>query len=390
MTSYDVILIGGGVMGCATAYHLLKRDRQVRVAIVERDPSYAQSSTILSDGNTRIQFNLKENVLISKYGLDALATFADEMAVGDFRPKIDFRQQGNLFLTDADGQASALEGLALQQALGCAVEWLPAGEIAARYPFIDSSTIVGGTWGPLDGTMDPEAVLLGYKNKAIDLGADYIVDEVRAVLVDDGRALGVHLGSGSSLNSGVVVNSSGAWASEIARSVGIDLPIQPVMRHVFHLETTVRPADSAPLIVFPSGLYLIHEHDGHFTCGKSLDSDPIGFDFTFRRSIFTDYLWEDLVHYAPAFEQVKVVGGWAGLYDVNTFDHNALIGEWPLLKGFYLVHGFSGHGFQQCHAVGRYLAECLLGLVPTLDLSIFSPARLLSGTPINENRQRII
>jgi glycine/D-amino acid oxidase-like deaminating enzyme len=383
-------MIGGGVMACATAYHLLKRDPQVSIAIVERDPTYAQSSTVLSDGNTRIQFNLRENILISQYGLEVLAVFADDMAVGGERPDIAFRQQGNLFLTDSDGQESALAGLALQQSLGCSVAWLSPAEVAARCPFIDPSTIVGGTWGPQDGTMDPQAVLLGYKHKAIDLGAHCIINEVSGVLVERGAVQGVRLRDGSSIAAPIVLNSSGAWGTEIARSVGIELPIEPIMRHVFHLETTVRPQGIAPLIVFPSGLYLIHEHDGHFTCGKSLDHDPIGYDFTFRRSIFTEYLWEDLITYAPAFEQVKVVGGWTGLYDVNILDHNPLIGEWPHLKGFYLVHGFSGHGFQQCHAVGRCLAETILGQKPSLDLSIFSPARILNGVPINESRQRII
>lgn len=390
MSHYDVILIGGGVMACATAYYLRKMDQTVQVAVVERDPSYAQSSTVLSDGNTRIQFNLKENILISLYALEVLARFREEMAVGDSQPEISFRQQGNLFLTDEAGRDHALAGLALQQSLGCQVEWWDAAAVQARYPHLATDPIVGGTFGAQDGTMDPQAVLLAYKRKAIDLGASYVVGEVTDAVLEAGRVCGVRLADGTLLHSPVVVNSSGAWGTEIAQGIGIALPVQPIMRHVFHLETHVHLEKTAPLTVFPSGLYLIHEHGTSFTCGKSLDDDPVGYDFTFHRGIFIEHVWEDLVRYVPAFEQVKLVGGWTGLYDINTFDQNVLLGEWPLIPGFMLVNGFSGHGFQQCHAVGRYLAEVILQRTPSLDLSVFSPQRLLENAPVYENRHRIV
>jgi glycine/D-amino acid oxidase-like deaminating enzyme len=390
MNHYDVIMIGGGAMACATAYHLLKADPTVKIAIVERDPSYAQSSTVLSDGNIRIQFNLRENILISQYGMAMTERFAEEMAVGDSKPQLSFRRQGNLFLTDEAGKAASLEGMALQQSLGCTVEWLDAETVHARFPFIDPSQIAGGTFGANDGTMDPQAVLLGYRNKALAMGAVYVVDEVTGILTADGRVTGVRLADGAELCAPIVLNSSGAWGTALARSVGIDLPIKPIMRHVFHLETTVQPTNVVPLTVFPSGLYIIHEHDGHFTCGKSLASDPESFDFTFRRQVFVDEVWEDLAHYIPAFEQVKLVGGWVGLYDVNTLDHNAVLGEHPHLKGFLLANGFSGHGFQQCHAVGSYLADVILQRTPQIDLSIFSPMRLVTNTPVYENRRRIV
>lgn len=390
MTHYDVILIGGGVMACATAYYLRKMDDTTRVVIIERDPGYAQSSTVLSDGNTRIQFNLRENILISQYGLQVLTTFADDMAVGDKKPEIGFRQQGNLFLVDEEGRENALAGLALQQSLGCQVEWLDAQAVHTRYPFIAPDSIAGGTLGARDGTMDPQAVLLAYRDKAVDLGAEYRVGEVAEVLAQAGRVTGVRLVDGTMLHAPVVVNSSGAWGTQMARTLGIELPVQPIMRHVFHLETRVDLETIAPMMAFPSGVYLIHEHGKHFTCGKSLAFDPIGFDFTFRRDFFAKGMWEDLVTYVPALEEVRVSGGWTGLYDVNTFDYNVFLGEWPLITGFMLVNGFSGHGFQQCHAVGRYLAELILRRTPTLDLSIFSPQRLLDNAPVYENRQRIV
>ncbi len=134
----------------------------------------------------------------------------------------------------------------------------------------------------------------------------------------------------------------------------------------------------------------IQEHGGQFVCAKSLDSDPIGFDFTWYREKFMDVLWPELVEYVPAFDRLKVVSGWAGLYDVNRFDGNVLLGEWPGLRGFLLVNGFSGHGFQQCHAVGRYLAEIIRGVDVSLDLSIFSPNRLLENKPVFEGHGKLV
>jgi len=121
---FDVILVGGGVMGCATAYYLLKADSKLKVAVIEKDLTYSKASTPLSDGNMRVQFNIKENIEISQYGLEVLEHFAEEMAVGDNKPDVAFRQQGNLFLSDQAGEAVAKNGLALQQQLGCQVEWL--------------------------------------------------------------------------------------------------------------------------------------------------------------------------------------------------------------------------------------------------------------------------
>jgi glycine/D-amino acid oxidase-like deaminating enzyme len=125
-------------------------------------------------------------------------------------------------------------------------------------------------------------------------------------------------------------------------------------------------------------------------CGKSLDDDPVGFEFGWSRETFMDRLWPDLVEYVPAFDQLKLVRGWAGLYAVNTFDGNVILGEWPELRGFLLANGFSGHGFQQCHAVGRHLSELIRGVEPSLDLSIFSPRRLLENKPVFEGHRKLV
>ena len=233
-------------MGCATAYYLLKADARLKVAIVEKDPTYARSSTILSDGNARLQFNVKENIQMSIYGLEVLARFGVEMEVDGERPEVAFRQQGNLFLVDQDGRAEAEAGLALQQSLGCRVTWLEPEDVARYYPLYNLFGCVGGTYGPLDGTMDPNAMLVAYKKKAISLGAQYIQAEVSGLLKDDKRVTGVALASGERLSTGFVVNAAGAWAPALAQTTGIDLPVQPVKRQVFVFETHIRPDGTLP------------------------------------------------------------------------------------------------------------------------------------------------
>ncbi|HSG42005.1 MAG TPA: FAD-binding oxidoreductase [Anaerolineales bacterium] len=389
-TKFDVIMAGGGVMGCATAYYLMLQDPTLKVAIVEMEPSYEHNSTVLSDGNTRLQFNIKENILISKYGLEKLKTFSKDMAVGDWKPEPGFRQQGNLFLTDAANMENAKAGITLQQSMDCGVDWLEPAEIKARYPLFDESKFAGGAFGRFDGTMDPQAILMGYKRKVVDLGATYIEAEVAEILHASGKVSGAKLKDGTELTAKYVVNSSGAWGTKLAKTAGIELPIDPVMRTVFVLQTTVEPQETYPLTVFPSGLYLIQEHGNQFTCAKSVDTDPIGFDFVWNRDDFINNLWEELVHYVPSFDRLKVVSGWAGLYDVNNYDGNVLLGEWPEMEGFILVNGFSGHGFQQCHAIGRYLAETIRGVDFSLDLSIFSPNRLLENKPVFEGHGKIV
>ena len=389
-TKFDVIMAGGGVMGCATAYYLMQADSTMKVAIVEMDPEYKKNSTVLSDGNVRLQFNLKENILISLYGLERWKTFSEDMRVGDWRPEIDFRQEGNLFLADEANKENAKAGLALQQSLNCEVSWLEPAEIKDRFPLYDETKFAGGAFGRLDGTMDPQSVLIAFKRKAVNLGATYLEAEVAEVLHSAGVVSGVRLIDGTQLSAKYVVNSAGAWGTKLARTAGIELPVDPVRRQVYVLQTATDPKEIYPLTVFPSGLYIIQEHGSQFTCGKSLDDDPVGFDFSWNHDKFMDFMWPELVEYVPAFDQLKITSGWSGLYAVNRFDGNVILGEWPGLEGFLLVNGFSGHGFQQCHAIGRYLAETIRGVDPFLDLSIFSPRRILENKPVFEGHGKLV
>ncbi len=380
----DVVIVGGGIMGSSTAYHLVKIEPGVQVAVIEPDPSYAKASSALSMANVRIQFSLKENILISQYAMEVLERFADEMAVDGERPDVSYRQEGNLFLVDEQSYESAKKAFELQKRLGCDVEWWSPERIKEEYPLYEPKGYIAGTFGPKDGHIDAYSVLMGYKAKARSLGAKFIKDKVMEVMRAGSRVDGVKLASGEKITAKYVVNCAGAWAAKVSETAGVKIPVIPVKRQVFALDTAVKPDKPLPLTVLTSGLYFRTETGGLILLGKSMDDDPVGFDFTWDRERFMEILWLELAEFVPAFDTLKLVRGWAGLYAVNTLDNNAILGQWPELKGFFLANGFSGHGLQQAPAVGRYISELILGLPPSLDLSIFSPERIVENRPLSE------
>jgi len=377
-------------MGSATAYYLKRMDPALSVVVFEIDPTYARSSTVLSDGNVRIQFNLEENIRISQYALEVLGSFADDMQTPDYRPEVSARHQGNLFLADEAHKPDAVAGMELQQTLGCEVEWMEASEVSARWPVFDGPGYLGGTFGPLDGSIDPNAVLRGYRQQALAMGVEFIEGEVVELIREDDRIAGVLLASGERVEASIVVNCAGAWSPALLAAIGVEIPVEPVMRNVFIVDSDLEWGGDLPSVFLPSGLYVLPENDGTFLIAWSQPDDPIGFDFTVRRSKFYDLIWPELVERFPAFDRLEVTGGWAGLYAVNTLDGNAILGEWPMLRGLHICTGFSGHGFQQCHAVGRYLAELILERDHALDLSRLGPQRVIDGTPLYEHEGRLI
>ena len=382
---YDVVIIGGGVMGSSTAYHLMKADNRLKVCFVEKDPVYERCSSMLSMANVRVQFGLKENIQISQYTLERLKTFDEDMAVNGEKPAIGHRKEGNLFLVDEQGQAESEKSLALQQSLGCRVEWWSPAKIMEHYPLYKPDCYMGGTFGADDGYLDPYAFVMAYKKKAVFLGATFVKDEVVKILTLGGRVDGVRLRSNDTLRAKVVVNCAGAWAAEIAKMAGIELPVVPTKRQVFCLKPAMKPEGPLPLTLLPSGLYFRSETGDLILLGKSMDEDPIGFDFSWDDKRFYELLWPELAEFVPAFDTLKLMRGWAGLYAVSTLDDNAFIGEWFAMDNYFIANGFSGHGLQQAPAVGRYLSELILGLPPKLDLSIFKPDRIIQGNAIRED-----
>jgi len=384
-SNYDVIIVGGGIMGTSTAYNLISEDSSLRVIVIERDLSYEKSSTALSMVNARIQFSLKQNVLISQYAFDVLENFEEKMAVDGKKPAIFYRREGNLFLYHEKSLPAARRAFEMQKELGCAIEWWSLEKIKDRYPIYENlDEIAGASFGPEDGHFDAYSVLMGYRAKAKSMGVKFVQDDVVELIVSAGAIRGAKTASNEIYSSSHVVNCTGAWANLILKTVGIKLPMEPIKRQVFAVKHKVRLDYPLPLTILPSGFYFRTETGGLLLLGKSMEEDPTGFDFTWNDERF-EYLWGELYEFAPVFETLKLVKGWAGLYAVNIMDANAILGEWPEIKGLYLANGFSGHGLQQGPAVGRYITELIIGKSPTLDLSVFSPLRIFEKTPIKED-----
>lgn len=383
-TNSDVLIIGGGIIGSSTAYHLTKADPSLKVSVVEKDPSYTYASSALSATNVRVQFSLPENIQASQYTLKILENFEDEMAVEGEKPDIDYHAEGNLFIVEEKGRELAEKALQLQRSLDCEVEWWSSEKIREVCPLYETGDYAGGTFGAKDGRLDAYSLLMAYKNKARFQGAVYVKDEAVEILTENGYAAGARLASGRMIRAGYTINCAGPWAATLAKTGGVTLPIVPTKRQIFVMTPAVKLKQPLPFTILPSGLYFRTEPGNMILIGKSLPEDPVGFDFTWDDKRYYDQLWPELAELIPAFDTAKLNRGWAGLYAVNTLDENAILGEWPELKRFFLANGFSGHGMQHGPAVGRYISECVLGLKPHLDLSKLGPERILENRPVLE------
>jgi glycine/D-amino acid oxidase-like deaminating enzyme len=385
MATADVVIVGGGVMGSSVAYHLREGGFRGRVLVVERDLTYRRASSALSVGGIRQQFGAEVNVRIARSSVEFYERFAERMMVNGERPDIEFRQRGYLFLADAAAWPALRARAERQRAWGAEVELLDEAGILKMVPDLNLEGIAGATFGPRDGYVDPYGVTQGFARKARVLGARYLEDEVVGFRGAGGRVTEVTLRAGGGLAAGAVVNAAGPWAGELARLAGLELPVRPVRRQVYVGSPAAPLGYELPLVIAPDGLYFRSEPGGRILCGKSFGFDPVGFDFTWQRDLFEKELWAPLARRLPACERFRLERGWAGLYDENPVDHNAIIGEHPDLEGFYCINGFSGHGFQQAPAAGRGIAELILhGRYTTLDLAPLTPARFRAGTLIVE------
>lgn len=384
----DVVVIGGAIIGSAVATFLAARpDFDGRIVVVERDPTYRTSSTTLSAASIRLQFSTPLNVEISRFGLEVVRHPERFLAVDGEAPKVDFVENGYLFLATEAGLATLERNHAVQRSLDVPVALLSPTELRQRFSWIHADDLAGASLGLADeGWFDAYALLQAFRRRARSLGVTELVGEVTGIDVDGDRAAAVRMADGSRIEASWVVNAAGPRAAEVAAMASIALPVRPRKRFVYHFEAPIALA-TAPLTVDPSGVYFRPEGTTYIT-GYSPhgdEPDPDTLDLVVDRSRFESHVWPALAHRVPAFDRLRLLDAWAGHYEVNTLDRNAIVGPHPRMRNLLFANGFSGHGLQQAPAVGRALAEWIAaGRYESLDLSPLGYERIERDEPIRE------
>ncbi len=376
-TTTDTVIIGGGVMGVSTAYHLAARGLH-DVLLLEKEEFFGTGATGRCAGGVRYQFATEVNIRLSLESLPMLERFEEEIGY-----PVEYRQCGYLFVLTQERDVQVFEhNVALQHSLGVMTEWLDGDEIRKRLPQMRFEDALGGTFYPKDGLVDPNGVVQGYLKAAQRLGVRAQPStEVTGLEVQAGRIRGVHTNRGT-ISCRQVINTAGPWAGRIGQMAGVDIPITPLRRQ--WLTTTPLPEipQNFPFVIdFAKSLYFHREGDGLLT-GMSNPNEAPGFHQ------FVDPDWE-LTHMEaaiarlPLLERAGVVSRVAGLYEV-TPDAHPIFGSTPV-EGFYVLAGFSGHGFMHGPIAGKLMAEILLdGQAHTVDVSMLDLARFVEDRPIRE------
>jgi sarcosine oxidase len=385
----DVVIVGGAIVGSSVATFLARRpDWRGRVIVVERDLTYRTSSTTLSAASIRLQFSTELNIEISRFGVQLIKHLDEWLGVeGQDPPDVDFVEGGYLFLATQAGRAVLEHNHAIQRAHDVPVALLSPADIQERFPWMRVDDLAGGSLGLSDeGWFDAYALLQAFRRKARSLGIEYVAGEVAGIDCADGRVAGVTLADGQRIACDWLVNAAGPRAASVAAMIGAELPVRPRKRFVYHFDCRA-DVRGAPLTIDTTGIYFRPEGPS-FIGGyspRSGEEDPDTLDLEVDRQPFEHVVWPALAHRVPAFEAIRLLDAWAGHYEVNTLDHNAVIGPHPDVPNFLFANGFSGHGLQQAPAVGRGLAEWIAtGRYETLDMTPLGYERVLRDEPVRE------
>jgi len=374
----DVVIVGGGIMGASIAYHLARRDC-TNVVVLERAEMFGLGSTGLNAGGVRHQFATAVNIQLSKLSIGMMERFAEEMdqAVG-------LRRCGYLFLLDNDADlAQFRSNVALQNRLAVPSRLVDPAEISALAPEIALTGIVGGSWCPADGLVDPHGLLQGFVAQARRLGATLLTGaEVTGIDVSSGRVQCIETAEGT-IDTRCVVIAAGPWSAGVGEMAGVDLPIRPIRRQI--AVTSAIPglrADFPFVIDFSRALYFHREGDGILT-GMSNRDEPPGFDTRVDEEWRLKHV-ERAIERMPLLADADIAAEWAGLYEV-TPDDQPILGALPEVDGLYACAGFSGHGLMHGPAAGLLMAEEILdGRASTIDIEALRFARFSSGDVVGE------
>jgi glycine/D-amino acid oxidase-like deaminating enzyme len=387
--SYDVVIVGGAIMGSSTAWWLTELGFPGRILVIERDPSYEKAATALSFSCIRQQFSTELNIRISQFGADFVQSLRQRMGNDDRVPELKIQNFGYLYLADEPAFADVLRAnQAVQAAAGAGTRLLTPDQIKAEFPFYSIDDLVLGSLNTRDeGYFDGYTVFDWFRRKAREAGVEYLADEVVGLDRSGARVTSVTLASGRRIGCGIVVNASGTRGATVAAMAGIAIPIQPRKRYNWVIQAETPLDRPLPLTIDPSGAFVREVGGGTYMAGGHAVHDPeVGFDdFAMDPEIWLDKIWPAIATRIPAFEAVKVVNEWAGQYDYNTLDQNAITGPHPEVGNFLFLNGFSGHGLQQSPAMGRATAEWILhGGYRTLDMRPFHFDRVIAGQALVE------
>jgi len=353
----QVVIVGGGVMGAATAC-FLARDHNAAVTVIERDPLYLRASSSLSASSIRQQFSQPVNIALSAWSMDFLRRIDEELAVPGQSVQISLVESGYLFLATAGGEATLRQRQATQQASGADVLLLDPEAMRLKFPWLNADDLALGSWGRQgEGWFDGPALAAAFRRKARHCGARFVTADVQHFQTQGDRVRAVKSACGQTLEADALVICAGAWSGQLSMKLGVDLPVVPRKRDVFVFDSPARLVD-CPLVIDPSGLWFRPEGSGYI-CGApprfgDPDEPPL---HEVDLSSFEESLWPALARRIPEFAALRLRSAWAGYYEMNLFDQNGLVGRLPGWSNLYTACGFSGHGMQQAPAVGCALAE---------------------------------
>ncbi|WP_419697176.1 NAD(P)/FAD-dependent oxidoreductase [Mesorhizobium muleiense] len=382
---YDVVIIGGAIVGSSIAYYLRAEGFSGSIALVERDPQFAHAATTLSCASIRQQFSIPQNIRLSQFTLKMFRRLTEEFGAD---ADIGFREGGYLILAGENGLPILEANHQTQLAEGADIVLEDAEALVRRFAWLSAEGITAGAYGRSgEGWFDAHAMLMLFRKALRDKKIDFITADVTGIERQGDRVTGVSLDNGERLDAGIVVNAAGPNAGKVSAMAGLVLPVEPRKRNVFIFEAREK-YDDMPLLVDPSGIYVRPEGSVYITGGaEPEDGDgPADLsDFEPDWPLFEEVIWPVLATRIPAFEAIKPTRAWAGHYDYNTLDQNAVIGPHPQVQNFLFANGFSGHGLQQAPAVGKALAELIVhGGYRTVDCSAFGYERVAEGRAFRE------
>lgn len=377
MATADAVIVGGGVIGASIAYHLATRGVR-NIVVLERD-TLGSGSTSKNAGGIRQQFSSEINVRLSQRSVQRFEAFEAEMGIDPA-----FRQVGYLFLITAERDVAPFErSLALWKRLGVPAIRIERDAVHALFPEIVTADVRFATFCAKDGHADPNSILQGYVRRARDLGVRFVEGAaVTAIDREAGHVSAVHAG-GERIACPLVIDAAGAWAGEVGRLAGADLPIVPLRRQIFVTERVPDLDREFPLTIeFASGLYM-HRESGGVLLGMADPKDRPGFDDSVNWDFLPDVV-ERAMARLPLLEQATVRTAWGGLYE-NTPDKHPIVGRVEGLDGFLCAAGFSGHGLMHAPAIGELVAELVVDGRTSLDLAPLRAGRFAEGDIVPEH-----